>query len=229
MRSLESARAAVRAAREAHVRSVVLAIAALTIELRRPPTQLEVRDRIGANRSNAYRWVRAGKERGLIDVLDKRYRLRLTPRARHELGLPLLVYIAWPLPRPDELEAAHRSACAVGEALAAWLLVAVPGATPVSPYLVAHDGAQRDRLDAAAPALAALCDAAIVSQDPLLIGRADLTAADLAGLPIAIVRGHAERGEISAGSDIWSARFRIGKTVTRTAGAEVLTDGRRCT
>jgi hypothetical protein len=182
------------------------AIAALAAELGRGPTNHELAARMGRRPSNVSKAVYTARAQGLIvpHLPERRARertpIRLTAGARIALGLPVICYLAWPLPAPTSPAPSHYAAWQAGMELARIALIQVPGAVPVSPYLVRHGAADRAKLDAAAIALAAMSDAVIVYRDGLLIGRRDVDAARLNGAHIAVM-GDAEIGA----EDPWAA------------------------
>lgn len=164
----------------------------MSIALRRPPTARELGIALGVSYGNVHKIVTDCARYGLIDPQRQRqphqpFQIVLTPMARIRLELPLLVYLAWPLPPPDSPDEAHEAAHAVGINLARWVAGRVQRAAPVSPYLVRHDRTLRAQLDAAAPVLALGCHAAIIYRDQLLAGRADGAAAFGAGLPTSLI------------------------------------------
>lgn len=197
-------------------RRVLLTAVELTARLGRPPNGHEVAIEIGGYRRvhlQVAQLRRAGYVTDTGRPLKQRqpHYVRLTPRARLELGLPLLVYVAWALPRLDDTDEAHEAARAAGAELARWIIQAIPTAAPASPLLVPHRAAQVPALLAAAGQLAAAADAVIVHRDPFLIGRADVMRANETAAPV-VLTDAATCEEISAGADPWDLRWRIGKT-----------------
>lgn len=179
-----------------HQRRLCEAIAALTTELRRPPTSGEVARRERRLESNTRRAIALARADGLITEppADRRQYarspLRLTPAARLEIGLPIVTYLAWPLPHPDASGAAFDRAVERGREVADRVLRIFPGAVPVSPYLVpwpAGDRAVERRLAAGAALLAATCDACVVYRDEILLGRADVAAAVAGNAHVCVV------------------------------------------
>lgn len=187
-------------------RRALEAAAALAVELGRAPSAGEVGTRIGMVSSRISAVIAAARRAGLVTPHHpgrrtfERTPVRLTARARLELGLPIVVYLAWPLPAADAPTEAHHVAWQAGHDLARRVLIQVPGAASVSPYLARHSAADRARLDAAAPALAAMSDAAIVYRDGLLLGRRDVAAAVTNGAHVVVMDDAALDG-----GDPWGA------------------------
>lgn len=182
--------------------------ARLAIELRRPPFANEVAKAIGIDLRGTLDVLEDCRRLGLIEECPGRKKyaplpVRLTAATRRALGLPIVVYLAWPMPPPASADEAHHAARAVGVELAGWLLAAVPNVAPVSPYLAPHARGLRPQLDAAAAAHAMMCDAAIAYRDPLLLGRPDVAAALGAHLAVSLITPAAQL-EISDGSDPWT-------------------------
>jgi hypothetical protein len=174
-------------------RPLCVAVAELTLEFRRPPTSGELARLLRRDDANTRRSIMCARRDGLITPPPPgrapfaRSPIRLTAGARIELGLPVVVYLAWPLPLPNSPQATHDVGRRAGADLAFRVLSDVPGAVPVSPYLAPHGTRDRPRLDAGAAALAAQCDAAIVYRDPILTGRPDVAAALAAGAHVVVI------------------------------------------
>lgn len=201
-------------------RRVVDAIARLTVDLRRAPTAADVARWCGMDKKGVMRAVAELRRLGMIEwtrmaIHYKPQPLRLTARCRVQLGLPIIAYIAWPLPSPSSEPDAHAGALEVGRAFANWVTCAIAGCVPVSPYLAEHDASTRPRFDAAAVSIAALADVAIVYRDPLVAGRADVVAAVNAKLPITVI-DRAGQDAITAGADPWSPPWRQSYPQTRS-------------
>lgn len=137
--------------------------------------------------------------------------LRLTPFARMRLKLPLLVYVAWPIPRPEDPDDAHEHSRQVGLELARWVVESMPRAAPASPLLTPHRGAHQPALLAAAAELASHSDAVVIWRDLLLCGRTDVARANELLAPIALI-DRETIAEISAGANPWDPRWRVGAT-----------------
>lgn len=172
-------------------RRALLAAAEMAIANKRPPTRHELALALGISSGNVQTIIDGCARYGLVERTARKHGqpwyVILTPLARIRLGLPLLVYVSWPLPPPNAPDEAHETAYTLGKHLCRWIAGRVECATPVSPYLVKHDCVIRPKLDAAAPALALGCHAAIVYRDPMIAGRADTAAALGAGLPTALI------------------------------------------
>lgn len=172
----------------------------LTTELRRPPCVDEVSRVVGISRSTG-QWhtnhaARAGQVLlGSRNATSPRA-LRLTPATRIELGLPLVVYLAWPLP-PEPVEVmpaeAWGAGCSAAEDIATDL-----GLCVVSPFLVCASIGASGSMSYAAR-VSCTTDAVIIWRDALLMGRADVDAAWRAGLPVSVVSGDLP----SAAADLW--------------------------
>jgi hypothetical protein len=168
------------------------ALEALAVELRRPPHSIELARALGlaphSVREMANRCARAG-----LVMLGERSTttprgLRLTPAARIALGLPLAVYLAFPVSAAAALADEARVASGQhGQAAAAELLERY-GLFCTSPLLVPEAIGRRGSMDAATATAAAL-HAAIVWRDPLLVGRQDVDAARRAGVPVSVLAG----------------------------------------
>lgn len=163
---------------------------------------------LDGDKSNLRRTIAALRRLELVTPIGsfgayERIPLRVTARGRIAMGLPLVVYLAWPLPPPGAADVAQELARAAGLELARWVLDVIPGATPISPYMAPVLARDRSVVDAAAVQLASSSDAVIVWRDPLLLGRPDVAAAMLARAETTLIDQSAQ-GEIAAGASAWS-------------------------
>lgn len=165
---------------------VLRAIHHLTSEFRRPPIPAEVAHRMGKSTSTVWHMVQRAVADGQA-VIGSRLSMytpgtvRLTPAALAALGIPALVYLAWPMDWSDptsELDADYGADHASR--------LARLGIAAVSPCLAPSSG-NGPGVRAAAEALARVADAAVVVADGLLVGRSDVTSARLASVPIAVI------------------------------------------
>lgn len=111
--------------------------------------------------------------------------VRVAPLAMLELGLPAVVYLAWPLPGPSAPHDHHVAALEAGRAAAGWLADSLRVVT-VSPYLIGSARLVAGTLGVAA-SIAERSDAVVVWRDPLLVGRQDVAAATAAGVPVSVL------------------------------------------
>lgn len=170
----------------------------LTEELHRPPTTTEIaRARQTTRESDRDAAVRAEAD-GHV-VAQRRHQflpasVRLTPAALVQLGVPMVVYLAWPVPigRGD-----HPGVREQGLELARWATQL--GMYPVSPYLL-HGAIDRTDSLGAAGRLAARCDGVVVCRDRLLVSRSDVDAARKACVPVGVVETLEEVSEVES---IW--------------------------
>lgn len=160
----------------------------LAVALRRPPYAAEVGRALDVDRNSARQMAHRLAQDGLLVVGPRTTcsprPLRVSPAARVALGLPLVVYLAWSVPRsPDVMpEEAWSSGCDIAESLAC---IGVP---VVSPYLVCGAiGLQQS--ESVAMCLASTSHAIVVWMDRMLLGRADVDAARRAGVPVSVVPG----------------------------------------
>jgi hypothetical protein len=189
-------------------RRALLMAAQLAIDLRRAPFANEIAKAIRVDLRGTLDVLEDCRRYGLIEECPGRRKyaplpVRLTVETRRKLGLPIVVYLAWPLPPPASAPEAHEAARCVGVELARWVLAAVPCVSPVSPYLAPHAAGNRATLDAAAAAHAMMCDAVLAYRDPLLIARADVSAALGAHIAATLI-DRAAQTEISEGANPWT-------------------------
>lgn len=175
------------------------AVARLAAVLQRPPTISELAAELGMWRTASGRMAQRAARDGLVtlpprDAFGARA-VQLAPRGRIELGLPLVVYLAWPLAE------GRRDTAADGRDAAA-RLVTMLGISSVSPYLA---GRWAPDVAAVAAELAGRSDAVVVWRDPLLTGRADVAAARRAGRTVAVISDVDNLP--SNGTDIWRPPF----------------------
>lgn len=163
---------------------------ALTIQLRRPPHSLEMARAMGLDRHSVQQMAVRCALSGLV-ILDERSAttprgLRLTPAARIALGLPLAVYLAFPVGEGPLSDSAREAAALHGQAAAAELAGRY-GLFCASPLLMPEMIGRPGAMDAATATATGL-HAAIAWRDPLLVGRRDLDAARRAGVPVSVVQ-----------------------------------------
>lgn len=170
------------------------AIYELGAQLGRPPYPGELARRHGTT-STAQRniIVRAIRD-GHITVGNPGNRfaprpIRVSPAARLELGLPCLVYLAFPLTEDSGESAAAWVSCNVGLPVVSALAIAITGWKLAEPACVL---------------LAERCDGVIVWRDPMLVGRSDVVAAARLGIPVSVVDAYAARS-VSSARQLWTA------------------------
>ncbi len=168
----------------------------LHCDLRRPPSSFEVGPATGTTRKNSSRVAITAERdghliRGPRASVMGAAPLRVTPAALVQLGVPMVVYLAWPMTSSPDVGARGRAA-------ARWL--ASLGVYAVSPFLTG-DLECTASMHAAA-LLAQRADAVVVMSDPLLIGRPDVSAALLARAPVGVVT-HGDEEQISTAPDLW--------------------------
>lgn len=165
--------------------AVLRAVHQLTVELRRPPLCSEVARRIGIDRTLVWRMMQSAKRDGQA-VVGSRFSVftpgcvRVTPSALAYLGIPALVYLAW----PAEWDAPVSEGVAAGGVAWARALHRL-GLAASSPLLV--PGGDPAIVRPASEALARAADAVVVVADQLLLGRSDVIAAHLAAVPVSFV------------------------------------------
>lgn len=168
------------------------ALEALAVELRRPPSSAELARALNIDRQSVRQLaVRAARD-GLVvlgpAVGTTPRGLRLSPAARIALGLPVVVYLAFPVSAAAPLSEESRDAAGrQGRAAAAELLERY-GLFCSSPLLVIEAIGRPGVMEAAAAA-AVGHHAAIAWRDPMLVGRRDLDSARRAGVPVAVAAG----------------------------------------
>lgn len=159
-------------------REWLLAADALEVSLRRPPSVVEVGRALGcgprAAQSRHRRAVAAGHVVDAPRTMTGPRFVRASPAARIELGLPLLVYLAWPEAMPS------------GEVADLLVMLARIGAHCVSPLLV-PGMFEVPAARAAAQSAAVAAHGVVVWRDRVLLCRADVDAARHAGVPVAVV------------------------------------------
>lgn len=169
----------------------------LGVELRRPPYSAEVARATQRHRSAVTSLAR----RAVLDGhIERRVQpdaftsagIRLTPHALIALGLPMVVYLAWPGFAPQR-----------GTEISTWL--GDRGVWASSPYMgrgTIQAGREPD-LAAVAMATACRCDAVVCWTDPLLLGRPDVASAHAAGVPVSLVQARDEK-LVRDSRDLWS-------------------------
>jgi len=167
------------------------ALEALAVDLRRPPCAAELARALKIDRQSVRQLaVRAARD-GLVVLgpssASTPRGLRLTPAARIALGLPLAVYLAFPVVAIIE-GAEGREASWQHGAAAANVLTDRLGLFCTSPLLV-REAIGRPGAMAAATAAAIALHAVLVWRDPLLVGRCDVDAARRAGVPVGLAAG----------------------------------------
>jgi hypothetical protein len=186
----------------------------LAIELHRPPVAVEIAKATGRSPAATVQMVRRATADGHMlsgaraSAMAPR-QVRIAPAALAALGIPLVVYLAWP-----------GDWAAQGCQHASWL--ETMGIFAVSPYLVRTEP-HHMKAEAAA-ALAQRADAVVAMTDPLLTGRPDVAAALAAGVPVAIVPQAIESG-ISSAAAIWRAPFLV--PYPQPAGRSLTFTGKR--
>ncbi len=166
------------------------ALEALTVELRRPPHSIELAQVLGLARHSVQQMAKRCARSGLV-ALDASSAttprgIRLTPAARIALGMPLAVYLAFPVGDGPLSDNAREVAALHGQAAAAELLDRY-GLFCASPLLLPEALGRPGAMDAATATATAL-HAAIAWRDPMLVGRRDLDAARRAGVPVSVVQ-----------------------------------------
>ena len=193
-------------------RRLLESVADLTSTLRRPPGSPEVARHLG--RPSVSELVTSCRRAGLLAPRSplagvwSSEPLRLTPAARLELGLPILTYVACPLPdgAPGSVESSFWVADEAFRVASMFLPGCVPvaalrGLSPrdVTPEVLA-------RFLAGAAQLAAACDACVVWRSRLLTGRVDVQAALAAGAVTVLLHS----ADQAAGG--WQAAERVERT-----------------
>lgn len=174
----------------------IRAIDAVHIDLRRPPLMPEVQRALGITNpgvTTGRLLVRQLVERGYLvrgpGKCTTPRSIRVTPMARIALGMPMTVYLAFPLGDSDALD---------GRAAAHELLQRY-GLFCSSPLLTPGSAGRPGAMDAATASATAL-HAVVVWRDPLLVGRHDVDTARRAGVPVTV----AGAGPMPAAADaLW--------------------------
>lgn len=172
----------------------------LVLELGRPPTPMDLATARGTKPTAQRFQIRDAIASGQLvpaarGTAFESSAVRVAPRALVHLGLPMVVYLAWPLSAapgdgrvqrpPGQIAVfAERDAMA-GREIARWL--AGGGIAPVSPYLAGAWSCDWAALDGAAVALSQRADAVVAMYDPMVLGRPDVAAPHRLGIPVALV------------------------------------------
>lgn len=166
------------------------ALEALTVELRRPPHSIELARVMGLEPHSIQQMAKRCALSGLVTLGTRSATtprgLRLTPAARIALGLPLAVYLAFPVGEGPLSDDARSAAALRGQAAAAELMERY-GLFCASPLLLPEAIGRPGAMDAATATATAL-HAAIAWRDPMLVGRRDVDAARRAGVPVSVVQ-----------------------------------------
>lgn len=164
---------------------------ALAVKLCRPPNSSELARAVGLAQHTVREMAMRCAKSGLVTLSERSATtprgLRLTPAARIALGLPLAVYLAFPVGEGPLSDNAREAAALHGQSAAAELLGRY-GLFCVSPMLLPEAIGWPGAMDAATATAAAL-HAVIVWRDPLLVGRRDVDAARRAGVPVSVLAG----------------------------------------
>jgi heme A synthase len=121
---------------------------------------------------------------------------KLSPAARMELRLPTIVYLAWPAVFLLDGTWVHTDDG--GVAAATWLRDAT-GIVAVSPFMNPEWPSTSLEI---AGLFAERCDAVVVMDDPLLVGREDVASASRANIGISVVR-MVDRAGVHGERDLW--------------------------
>jgi hypothetical protein len=192
-------------------RTLLQAVADATAQLGRPPYISELVERTATRhqgtRDTAHRLVRLGMLTVVsAPVAQHPLVVRLTPAAKVELGLPVVVLGAWPA----------SSSCSDGDRFAAG--IAAIGLVMVSPFLTATAAYDWPAFVAAGAQIAPSCDGVVVFRDRTLVGRADVHAARVARLRCAVIDGWDMMVKATA-QTIWSPPFLVPDLPPCTPGA----------
>jgi hypothetical protein len=167
--------------------------------LGRPPYATELAEALGdadvaATRGRIHRLAALGLLR-IVSAPKPMHPIavRLTATAKVALGTPVVAYGAWSVPMSDDVWAMGDSV-RVGSGLAHALLD--HGVVLISPFLVPVPWTVGQ---ASASQVATACDGIVVCRDRCLIGRSDVHAARVAGLPCSFVSGVDEVGSVPRG------------------------------
>ena len=117
--------------------------------------------------------------------------VRVAPLTLLELGLPPVVYLAWPMSRHDQHLKDGKDAAG---------MLANLGVYAPTPYLIEMPAHQRESALPVAASLAMRVDAVVVVRDSLIAGRRDVEAAWRVGVPLSIVH---DMRTIKSASDLW--------------------------
>jgi len=167
----------------------IRAVDAMHTELRRPPLIPEVKRALGIKghgSKSGYTLVLRLVELGYLvkgpGKCTTPRPIRVTPAARMALGMPMTVYLAFPL--GDGMRAEHDDAARHGQA-AAFELLQRYGLFCSSPLLTPGAAGRPGSMDAATATATAL-HAVVVWRDPLLVGRQDVDTARRAGVLVTV-------------------------------------------
>lgn len=183
-------------------RALLLAVVRATAELGRAPYSSEVMLLVNSDRRSTRRRLCSLRDIGLVTFAAVPRALhpmsvRLTPAAKIALGLPVVVYAAWPIP----LEDGERCTESVGSMMADQMTEL--GLVAISPFI---GPAEWMAGIAAGAQIAVACDAVLVLRDRTLIGRCDVHAARVARLRCSVVESLGQLSKLTL-ETLWAPPY----------------------
>lgn len=187
--------------------SLLLAVVKATADLGRAPYSSEVMPLLaGSDRRSTRQRLCRLRDLGMVVFASVPRALhpapvRLTPAAKIALGLPIVVYGAWPIPSDDNGVAMAESS-RIGAMLADAMTAAVE-AVVISPFL--NPTPWKAGVVAGAQ-IARACDAVVVLRDRTLLGRGDVHAARVARLRCAVVESVGQLSQLTPAT-LWAPPY----------------------